>query len=277
MTRFQQFLRERRYLGNISERSIEWYSLAFKWLPNEAPDEPALKECIIRMREGGLKPRSVNSYITAINSYLHWAGGSDRKCGAGCSHLHLSKLKAEQKILPTYSSTDIGAFVHWKPKTRCERRLQVIVLALADTGCRISELLGLRWQDVNLDDLLVTVTGKGDKTRTIPFSLELRKRLCKMDQKHQLVFCTSDGGALMRRNVLRDVKLLCKKLNIKVPERSLHALRHSFALNYIRKSGSPFLLQRALGHTTLDMTRKYVSLNTQDLQNVHQQISLLSR
>ena len=43
MTRFEQFLRERRYLGNISERSVEWYNWALKWLVNESPDDAALK------------------------------------------------------------------------------------------------------------------------------------------------------------------------------------------------------------------------------------------
>jgi integrase/recombinase XerD len=270
MTRFQQFIRERKYLGNISERSVEWYNWAFKWLVNETPDDAALKDCILRMREAGLSPRSVNGFITAVNAYLKWSGSSCQK---------MKKMKCEQKVLSTYAHEDIQVFIRWRPKTRCQRRLQVIVLALADTGCRISELLGLRWGDVNLDDLLVTVRGKGNKQRTIPFSLELRKHLFKLQQesKFDLVFSARDGQALGRRNVLRDVKILCGKLKVKVPERSLHAFRHSFALHYIRKSGSPFLLQRALGHTTLDMTKRYVNLNTQDLSDAHQRVSLLSR
>jgi integrase/recombinase XerD len=281
MTRFEQFIKERRYLGNVSERSIEWYDLAFKWLPNENPSDAELKQTVIRMRENGLKARSVNSYRTAINAYLHWLDNSEIKCSPSCSHPRISKLKSEDKILPVYSATDISTFVHWKSKKRCERRLQVIILMLADTGTRISELLGLRWQDVNLDNLLVTVRGKGDKQRTIPFSLELRKHLFKLkvsskSTENSLVFATHDGGKLGRRNVLRDVKLLCKKLNVRIPERSIHAFRHSFAVNYIRKSGSPFLLQRALGHTTLDMTKKYVNLMTEDLSAIHQRVSLLS-
>jgi integrase/recombinase XerD len=145
MIRFEQFLRERRYLGNISERSIEWYRWAFKWLVIESPDDAALKDCILRMREGGLSPRSVNGFITAVNAYLKWSGSS----------LKMKKMKCEQKVLSTYAQEDIHVFVRWKPKTRCQRRLQVMILMLADTGCRISELLGLCWPDVNLDDLLM--------------------------------------------------------------------------------------------------------------------------
>ena len=68
MTRFDQFLKERRYLGNLSERSIEWYDQAFKCLPNENPTDAELKQTVIRMREEGLSPRSINSYRTALNA-----------------------------------------------------------------------------------------------------------------------------------------------------------------------------------------------------------------
>jgi len=111
------------------------------------------------MREAGLSPRSVNGFITAVNAYLKWSGSS----------LKMKKMKCEQKVLSTYAHDDIQVFVRWEPNTRCQRRLQVIVLMLADTGCPISELLGLRWDDVNLDDLLVMVWGKGNKQRTIRY------------------------------------------------------------------------------------------------------------
>jgi integrase len=248
MTRFQQFIRKESTSATSLNEASSWYNWAFKWLVNESPDDAALKDCILRMREAGLSPRSVNGFITTVNAYMKWSG----------SPLKMKKMKCEQKVLSTYAHEDIQVFVRWKPKTRCQRRLQVIVLTLADTGCRISELLGLRWGDVNLDDLLVTVRGKGNKKRTIPFSLELRKHLFKLQQesKFDLVFSARDGQALGRRNVLRDVKALCRKLKVKVPERSLHAFRHSFALHYIRKSGSPFLLQRALGHTNARHDKK---------------------
>jgi integrase/recombinase XerD len=278
MTRFDQFLKERRYLGNVSERSIEWYKLAFKWLPNENPIDIELKQTVIRMREEGLSARSINSYRTALNAYLHWLNSPETKCSPACPHPRIARMKVEEKVLSVYSPADIGALVRWKPKTCCHRRLQAIMLMLADTGCRISELIGLRWQDMNFDDLLLTVRGKGNKQRTIPFSLELRRYLFKLQQQseHDLVFATRDGHKLGRRNVLRDVKLLCKKLGVRVPERSLHAFRHSFGVHYIRQGGSPFLLQKALGHSTLDMTKRYVNLTTADLQAVHSRVSLLS-
>ena len=49
MTRFEQFIKERRYLGNVSERSIEWYQQAFKWLPNDNPTEAELKQALLSL------------------------------------------------------------------------------------------------------------------------------------------------------------------------------------------------------------------------------------
>jgi integrase/recombinase XerD len=73
------------------------------------------------------------------------------------------------------------------------------------------------------------------------------------------------------------VKLLCKRLWFQPPSRSLHAFRHTFAVNYLRRSGSVFHLQKVLGHSTLEMTRRYANLVTADLQPVHERVSLLSR
>lgn len=73
---FERFLREKRYLGNIAETSSEWYRTAFKWLPCELPSEQQLKEMVIRMREAGVSISGVNSYRTAINSFLKWNGWS---------------------------------------------------------------------------------------------------------------------------------------------------------------------------------------------------------
>jgi integrase/recombinase XerD len=77
--------------------------------------------------------------------------------------------------------------------------------------------------------------------------------------------------------MLRDVKLLCKRLGFNPPTRTLHAFRHTFAVNYIRRGGSVFHLQKVLGHSTLEMTRRYANLITTDLQAVHERVSLLSR
>jgi integrase/recombinase XerD len=85
-----------------------------------------------------------------------------------------------------------------------------------------------------------------------------------------------NGTAVDRHVAARDVRKLCTRLEIKRPERVLDAFRHTFSVNYVHKGGSVFHLQKALGHSSLEMSRRYSNLNTQDLHDVHQRLSLLA-
>jgi len=174
----------------------------------------------------------------------------------------------------------------WRPKSIPQQRLHLLISFLLDIGARIDEALSLRWTDVDFDNLLVLLHGKGGKDRRIPMSLELRKRLFQYQKRIQLkaernissdlVFGTRGGTKQGRRNVLRDVKVLCRELGFEPPARTLHAFRHTFATNYLRRGGNVFLLQRALGHSSLEMTRRYAHLQTSDLSAVHEKLSLLN-
>jgi integrase/recombinase XerD len=263
---FSQFSRERQYLHNVSPATIEWYKHSFKWLRTENPTEEELKEAVMRMREKGLKATGCNSAIRAINAYLKWCGAPHR----------VLYLREDQRVLPTFRLSDIKSLLSYRPKPAnlYQRRLHLLILVLLDTGCRIDEVLTLRAADRDLDNLLFTVNGKGRKQRKIPFSFELRRHLSRflVDlHPEQLVFATRGGRKLGRRNVLRDVRL-----GVTPPERTLHAFRHTFAVHYLRKGGSVFHLQKVLGHSTLEMTRRYANLLTEDLQAIHQRVSLLA-
>jgi site-specific recombinase XerD len=91
------------------------------------------------------------------------------------------------------------------------------------------------------------------------------------------VFCTQRGHMLGYRNMLRGFKLLAERLGINGVRVSFHTLKHTFAVNYVRHGGNVLYLQRALGHTDLSMTKRYVNLQTEDLKKMHLQTSQLSR
>jgi integrase/recombinase XerD len=178
MNRFSEFVRERQYLHNVSPATISWYTHAFKWLPSESPSQDELKAVVLRMREAGLKETGCNAVARACNAYLHWTTGAERKCGAGCIHPRVPQLKEPENILPTLSEAHVKMLVTWKPgKNFYRRRLHLLALLLLDTGCRITEALTLRVADVDLDNLLATLDGKGRKQRIVPFSFALRKAL----------------------------------------------------------------------------------------------------
>ena len=281
LPKFEHFIRERLYLHNVTSATISWYTEAFKWLPSESPSLDELKGMVVRMREKGLKATGANSVIRAVNSYLHWCQAPNIKCSPVCTHLRLSQLKEPQLVLPTYTPAQITRFLNFKPRTFYDRRTHLLVLFFLDTGCRKSEATGLRIRDIDLDNLLVTLDGKGRKQRIVPISFEMRKALFRYITMYNrkpdsLLFGSKQETRVEKRNVLRSVKLLCKRLGFDPPARTVHAFRHTFAVNYLRRGGSVFHLQKVLGHSTLEMTRRYANLVTADLQAIHERVSLLS-
>jgi len=269
LPRHKQFIKERQYVNNVSPATITWYEQSLCWLDTESPTSDDIKALIIRLRERGLEPISIRSRLQAVKAYCRWAGLT----------VVIPKMKIEERVLPTFDGTHVARLMHWRPRSTPQHRLQTLVATLCDTGARIDEILGLRWEDVDFDNLLLTLHGKGRKDRKTPMSLELRKRMFlwqrKSERKVGLVFGTMDGTKQGRRNVLRDVKALCRGLGFEPPARTLHSFRHTFALNYLRNGGSVFHLQKCLGHSSLEMTRRYANLSTADLQAVHEQFSLL--
>jgi integrase/recombinase XerD len=273
--RFTEFLRDKQFLQNVSANTLRWYKHALKWLPSENPADAELKQMVIRMREAGLKETGCNAAIRAINCYLHWASGGERKCDAGCKHPRVRSLKEPQNIMPTFSADQVKKLVSFKPSNAFERRLHLLILLLLDTGCRISEALGIRSEDIDLENMLLTLNGKGRKQRIVAFSFELRKVLYRAMGKG-LLFKTSRGTAWGRLNALASVKFHCRKrLGFEPPARTIHSIRHTFATNYVSKTGSILHLQKQLGHASLEMSRRYSHLATADLQDKH--VSLLTR
>jgi integrase/recombinase XerD len=280
---FNDFIRERRYFNNVSPATVSWYTHAFKWLPCESPTQEQLKTTVLRMREKGLKATGCNAAIRAINAYLHWnCAAGERKCGPGCQHPRIAQLKEPEIVLPTLTAAQVKLLVNWKakPKHFYQRRLHLLTLLLLDTGCRISEALTLHVRDVDMDNLLLTLDGKGRKQRIVPFSFGLRKALHRFIADFErkpdyLLFATRNNIPVGRMAALRSVKLLCTQLGFDSPPRTLHAFRHTFAVNYLRRGGSVFRLQKCLGHSTLEMTRRYANLMTEDLQKIHERVSLL--
>ena len=280
MIRVEQFIRERQYLQNVTPKTIESYRYCLKFLPNENPSQAQLHEMVIALRQAGHKETGCNVVIRTVNGYLHWVSGRDGKCGAGCSHPKLKKLKEPVTVMPTFSAAQVSTLVTYHPKGAYHRRLHLLVLFLLDTGCRITEALSVRVADVDLDNLLVTLDGKGRKQRIVPYSVELRRHLFKHIttlhlRPEDLLLGTKGGTSMQKDNALRAVKQLCRYLGFEPPARTLHSFRHTFAVNYLRRGGSTFHLQKSLGHSSLEMTRRYANLNTDDLQAVHPRISLL--
>ena len=277
----ERFIKEKRFLLGVTPKTERWYRQSWNafvrsvGLP-EILDRFILNDFVIKLRESGVKPVSCNTYIGGMNSFLSWLWENN----IINERLKIKELKEEQKIIPTYTEDQIKALVNWRPKGRTEWRLYALLMTLIDTGARIDiELLRLTRDKIDFENLLIKLDGKGGKERFVPMSYELRKILWKWLQKHEfeLVFPSRNGTKLLYRNVFRDFSNLCKRLGIEGDHNGFHKFRHTFATEYLRNGGGEIYLQKALGHSSLAMTRKYTQVNEFDLRAMHKKTSILGR
>ena len=271
----EQFIRERMYLKGVSPNTVLWYRDSFNAFQGATDSKPAIVQRIGELIQRGVKPVSINTYLRCINAYLRWLHEEHK-----ADLIRIPRLKEEQKILETLSAEQAQRLIRFKPKGTNLSRAHLLALLLLDTGLRFGEALNIRWEDVDLENLLVKVKGKGGKHRAVPLSFEGRKVLfkAKRHSKFDHVFATRNGTLPTQRNAGRDFALLGQRAGIQGVRFSPHTFRHSFAVSYLRAGGNVLYLQRILGHSTLDMTSRYTrSLGTEDLQAVHDRLSLLSR
>jgi site-specific recombinase XerD len=277
---FAQFVKERQFIGNVTEKTVIWYRQSWRAFTRtvgttEEINKRLLVEFITKLREQGLSVVSCNVYARAINSFLSWLHENEHTA----EHFKIKQLREEKRIIQTFKDEHIRAILTFKPKGFYQWRLYTLLCLLIDTGIRIEEALTLRRSKIDFENLLITVMGKGNKERTIPMSVELRKVLCRWLNKnnHELVFSTKQGARLGYDNVRRDFRALAEKLGIEGVRVSPHTLRHTFARNYVRSGGNLFYLMKTLGHTTLTMSKRYVELDEQDLKEMHTRVSIMNR
>jgi site-specific recombinase XerD len=281
----EQFTTELRYIRNVSPATLRIYEFSFRHFEGALESKTDVIKRIGELREKGVKPVSVNTYLRCINSFFHWRDGKGEKCSPQCTHIRISKLKEEHLVLATFSPADVKKLLDFKPRLFSEARLHTLVCLYLDSGLRLSEALNLAKTDVDFDNLLLRVKGKGGKHRLVPMSVELRRILYRWNMKRDAAvqqttwaFCTIQGVRLSARNFLRDFKELCVSLGITGVRCSPHTLRHTFAVSYLRAGGNLFYLSRVLGHSDIKTTQRYLqSLGIEDLQEAHSRISLLTR
>lgn len=282
----EEFIRERRYLKNITPKTETYYRDSWKayvrFTGSTEISKAQLKEWVIKMREADIKPVSCNTWISGINAFCNWLFENEHLP----ERLKLSKLKVDEPGRKTINLEILRKLVIHKPKGIAQKRVHILLLLLIDTGVRIDEALTLTRQNVDFDNLLMKVMGKGRKERIIPISFKLRRALFKYLKTHNfdLVFCTRDGGKLSYFNIWRDYGRLCNAVKVS-RKGAFHAFRHTFAYNYTKTfakmsgdaENSLFYLQKQLGHTNLNTTRIYVDLQPEDLQEAHIHTSLLTK
>jgi|ERR1035437_1781359 site-specific recombinase XerD len=269
MERFEEFLTERKYLKNVSDKTLVYYKCAFNsWEQHSQGD---WKSWIVNLRQSGLSATSVNTCICAMNAYWKWVG----------TGLKVDYLKEEEKIVATLTPEQIRTLIAFKPKGINQTRTHTAALLILEGGYRISELLNLPFEHCDFENLVVKVRGKGGKHRLVPLSTDMRKVLYRYAVKHsgagRLLFGTRNGTNVTVRNFERDLKAIGKQVGITGVRFSPHTLRHSFAVSYLRNGGNLYYLSRLLGHASVKTTEVYLqSVGVDELAAVHDRLSPLA-
>ncbi len=160
-------------------------------------------------------------------------------------------------------------------------RDKTLILILLDTGLRASEVCGITARDVDLKNRRIWTMGKGDKERSVPISAETAKALWHyMNERSEAkasapLFATVDGRPFSRTALLALLADLGEKADIL--DVHPHRFRHTFAINFLRNGGNIFELQMALGHSSLEMVRRYLALAETDLERAHEEASPVNR
>ncbi|MFO8053445.1 MAG: site-specific tyrosine recombinase XerD [Candidatus Omnitrophota bacterium] len=189
--------------------------------------------------------------------------------------------KLEKKI-PSFLTSQEVAKVLKAPNLKKDRglRARAILETMYATGLRVSELVELRTQDINLEIGFIKCKGKGSKERIIPlgntanhfikrYNQEARPGLLK-EQESSFLFLAQGGHKISRQTVWKIIKAIVKKarINKKV---SPHTLRHSFATHLLEGGADLRSVQEMLGHANITTTQIYTHINQTRLKEIHNQ------
>ena len=155
-------------------------------------------------------------------------------------------------------------------------RDRAVIVCFYETGIRLSELVGLNLNDVDLDSCRLKVLGKRNKERIIPFASELKvelenymlERSAVASSAESALFVSSKGGRVTQSQVYRLVnKHLSRVTSVK--KKSPHVLRHSFATAMLNNDAELLAVKELLGHQRLSTTEIYTHLTFEDLKRFY--------
>lgn len=225
-------------------------------------------------------PGGCHCAFRVIKTFLRWYEAEYQPEDWANPIVKVKPPKLPQEALEPVSLADVKAMLATCDDTATGRRDKAVLLVLLDTGLRVSELCNLDLADVNLGTGSVLVRhGKGGKSRVVFLSAKSRRELNRYlrvrgDGPGPL-FLTVQGERFNRHGITSLLRRRAKRAGVPAP--GAHDFRRAFAILSLRAGCDLLTLQRLLGHSNLDLLRRYAKQVEDDLAKVHSQTSPVTK
>jgi integrase len=245
--------------------------------------------------------RTLSDYHVALSALFTWAAQENLITSHPLENV--PRPRPEQVDIRPYSQSDIQAMLGslseskqygragQRPGQRhsidpeIAERNKAIILTLLDTGVRASEWCALNIRDVDFVNRQIMIHhGKGNKSRHVPISAQTSTALWKIIPERAgpdtAVFYSAQGERLTRESLLRIISRIADRAGVR--DANIHRFRHTFAIEFLRNgilsgAANPWALQAILGHSDLEMTKRYLHIAQADTQAAHQSGSPVSK
>jgi integrase/recombinase XerD len=241
---------------------------------------PDLEELVRQLMSEGRSPRSVARAIACYRGFYRFLVVDGRLPASPADDLRPPRA---WKALPRYLAVEEVDRLLAQPDIGTPRGLRdrALIELLYATGMRVSELIGLRPADVNLEASYLTCTGKGDKQRIVPIGDEASAWVRRYLQdarpgllgkrKSPRLFVNARGGVgLTRVGFWKILKVYATQAGL-AGSPSPHMLRHSFATHLLERGADLRAIQMMLGHANLSTTQIYTHVLEQRLRSIYDQ------
>ena len=228
-----------------------------------------------------LLPTSIQRMLSAMRGFYDWLGQQGK---VSYNPARAFKIKRQTRELPHVMDVDVVNALLDAPPPEGEHAIKLWIRDKAvmelfySSGLRVSELSNTHLTDIDLNGGLITVTGKGRKTRVLPIGrkaslairewLRIRSDFIKADSS-DWIFLSERGGRFTERAIQYALEAQARRIGI-AQHLHPHLLRHCFASHLLESSQDLRAVQELLGHASISTTQIYTHLDYQHLANVYE-------
>jgi integrase/recombinase XerD len=274
----------------LSKNSLDAYRrdlrLFARWLELKRPEradlhavQPQDIAAYFADRHPESKPSSANRRLSVLKRFYQLALRERRIAADPC--LKMASAKQPTRFVHTLSEAQVEALLNAPDvNTPLGLRERTMLELMYASGLRVSELVTLKVVELSLNDGVLRITGKGSKTRLVPFGEEARRWLERYlkeargvildGQVDDALFVTGRGGPMTRQMFWIVIKKHAAKAGITAPL-SPHTLRHAFATHLLNHGADLRVVQLLLGHSDISTTQIYTHVARERLKNLHAQ------